>query len=195
MKRYSQQGSAHAVVVIALVLALITALGWIFYQNFIQEEPVKKETNLIVVGKNKETKSSSGIYTSTDVGTYVKSFNYPTDWHIVSGDDKCQKFEFCASPPILLLADKNDNLRLRLYGSQSSSDITIDEEALRVAGENGKVATGLKMLDDIEARKVEHTDGRTDIVFESRGGYGGIWFEKSVDNSDIETVLSSWKWF
>ncbi len=55
-KQTSQQGSAHAVVVICLVLALVTALGWIFYQNFIAKEPSKKDTELLVVKKDSDTK-------------------------------------------------------------------------------------------------------------------------------------------
>lgn len=54
-KHSNQQGSAHVVVVICLVLALVAALGWIFYQNFIYKEPVKKDTDLVVVDKKNET--------------------------------------------------------------------------------------------------------------------------------------------
>lgn len=55
MKKYStQQGSTHAVVVVCLALALLTALGWIFYQNFIYKETPKKDTDLVVVEKDNE---------------------------------------------------------------------------------------------------------------------------------------------
>lgn len=66
MKKHSQQGSAHAVVVIVLVLALLTALGWIFYQNFIHKEPVKKETDLIVVDKDKNANQGKLVITELD---------------------------------------------------------------------------------------------------------------------------------
>ncbi len=52
--KHQQQGSAHAVVVIVLVLALITALGWIFYQNFVYKAPTKKDTELVVIDKSKK---------------------------------------------------------------------------------------------------------------------------------------------
>ena len=41
MKKQTQTGSAQAVIIIGLALALLTALGWIFWQNFIlkTEEP------------------------------------------------------------------------------------------------------------------------------------------------------------
>lgn len=51
-----QKGSAHVVLVIVLVLALLTALGWIFWQNFIYKEPVRKDTDLVVVEENDATK-------------------------------------------------------------------------------------------------------------------------------------------
>lgn len=61
MKKQTQQGSAHVVITICLVLGLLTALGWIYYQNFILEEPAQKETELVVVdkSKNEEEKKNS----------------------------------------------------------------------------------------------------------------------------------------
>lgn len=40
-----QQGFAHAVLIIVLVVALLGALGYIFWQNFIKEEPSTQESN------------------------------------------------------------------------------------------------------------------------------------------------------
>ncbi|HEY1085729.1 MAG TPA: hypothetical protein VGE34_03330 [Candidatus Saccharimonadales bacterium] len=40
-----QSGSAHVVIIIVLVLALLTSLGWIFWQNFIYKEPVVTKTD------------------------------------------------------------------------------------------------------------------------------------------------------
>lgn len=47
-----QRGSAHVVIIICLVIALITALGWIFWQNFVHKEATKKDTELVVVKKH-----------------------------------------------------------------------------------------------------------------------------------------------
>lgn len=49
-KNISQRGSAHAVIIICLVLALMTALGWIFYQNFI----FRKDTGGVAVNKSQD---------------------------------------------------------------------------------------------------------------------------------------------
>ena len=39
MNKTSQQGSAHVVIIIILVGALLAALGFVFWQNFIQKQP------------------------------------------------------------------------------------------------------------------------------------------------------------
>lgn len=60
-KNLNQRGSAHVVVIICLVLALLTSLGWIFYQNFIAGDTTKKETELLVVEKDKKTTDSDTL--------------------------------------------------------------------------------------------------------------------------------------
>lgn len=52
IRKISQHGSVHSVAIIGLVLALIVALGWIFYQNFIYEEPqaTTDDTSLVETG-------------------------------------------------------------------------------------------------------------------------------------------------
>lgn len=69
-KQYHQQGSAHVVIVICLVLALLTALGWIFWQNFIHKEPVQKETEVVTVDKNQDTPSDTLSDTATTEEAY-----------------------------------------------------------------------------------------------------------------------------
>jgi len=46
-----QRGFAHAVLIICLVTALIGALGFIFWQNFINKEPVVKDEPVVVTKK------------------------------------------------------------------------------------------------------------------------------------------------
>lgn len=80
MKKYhAQKGSAHAVVVICLVLALITALGWIFWQNFIHKEPTNKQTDVVVVHKDKEIAKPKNEMTITHSGRTVV-LEYPDGW-------------------------------------------------------------------------------------------------------------------
>lgn len=48
------RGEATTVVIVVLVLIVLTALGWIFWQNFIHKETTKTETDLIIVDKSKD---------------------------------------------------------------------------------------------------------------------------------------------
>ena len=65
MKTSSQRGSAHVVVTICLVIALLFALGWIFWQNFVHKESTKKDTDVIVVDKNKADANKTDTDTSS----------------------------------------------------------------------------------------------------------------------------------
>lgn len=38
MKRIYQSGSAHVVIIVCLAVALLGALGWIFWQNFVSTD-------------------------------------------------------------------------------------------------------------------------------------------------------------
>lgn len=81
-KMYNQQGSAHVVVVVILVIVLVTALGWIFWQNFIYEEPKVIETGTTTVMQDKESdESANPLYSDNDV-----SFEYLADTWTTKND-------------------------------------------------------------------------------------------------------------
>ncbi len=77
-KRYYQQGSAHVVVSICLVLALVTALGWVFYQNFIYKDPVKTETSSSTTEKKTDTAKVAKKEACLTVERIC--FDYPDSW-------------------------------------------------------------------------------------------------------------------
>ncbi|HCR55470.1 TPA: hypothetical protein DIV49_00705 [Candidatus Saccharibacteria bacterium] len=80
MIRKNETGSAHAVVIIVLVLALITALGWIFWQNFIMKKVDTTKTELVVVDKNKNDAGNEENADNKTLSTSIFSFEYPSDW-------------------------------------------------------------------------------------------------------------------
>lgn len=55
MNKHTQNGSAHVLVTACLVVVLLFALGWIFWQNFVHKEAANKDTDTIVVDKTKTT--------------------------------------------------------------------------------------------------------------------------------------------
>lgn len=52
-----QKGSAHVVAIVVLVIALVVALGWVFYQNYLLQDDAKTDTDdSTVVTNNNQTK-------------------------------------------------------------------------------------------------------------------------------------------
>ena len=90
-KKQYQSGSAHLAVIIVLVLALIGALGFVFYQNFIQD---KGNAANVANKTSVESKGTDGLdkinensveVTATKYNTfndeaYGISFKYPEKW-------------------------------------------------------------------------------------------------------------------
>jgi len=71
----TQRGSAHAIVIILLVLALSGTLGFVFYQNFIgkkDEAPKPAQTAKVETTKVERIAFNSTIY----------AFDYPKDWTV-----------------------------------------------------------------------------------------------------------------
>lgn len=85
----SQSGSAHAIIVIILVIALLGSLGFIFWQNFVQSKntPDQNKNNQTI---NKSTENSAKTNVSNEialtesitdntVGTGL-TLKYPSNW-------------------------------------------------------------------------------------------------------------------
>lgn len=89
-KQYNQAGSVHVVVTVALVLALLGALGFIFYQNFI----VKKADSVNQTNQTKNDSTQQTGNNTTPVKTVSKKdfcteleklcFTYPEDWSVTA---------------------------------------------------------------------------------------------------------------
>lgn len=67
-----QSGFAHAILIIGLVIALIGALGFIFWQNFINKEPTVKDEPVVVT---KKEEPQAKIFSVKDYGV---EFTIPT---------------------------------------------------------------------------------------------------------------------
>lgn len=76
MKQSNQRGSIYVVVTICLVIALVFALGWIFWQNFIQKTAVQKDTDIVTVDKSPtpaKSGAASPVYTQADAMAGINS--------------------------------------------------------------------------------------------------------------------------
>lgn len=78
-KKQSQSGSAHLIVILVLVLALIGALGFVFYQNFISKTDQSKDQESSKTTNGGEIKDVTKYKTFNDE-TYGISFQYPETW-------------------------------------------------------------------------------------------------------------------
>lgn len=76
IRNYTQKGSAHVVIVIVLVAALLGALGFIFWQNFMKEKPATDQTST-----NKTETTPKLLTASFNEGFKANtSFSYPENW-------------------------------------------------------------------------------------------------------------------
>jgi len=75
-----QKGSAHVVIIVILVVALLGALGFIFWQNFINKEPAPKQTET-TQNQPKDEYAGWKTYKSTRDGYTIK---YPSDWFLIN---------------------------------------------------------------------------------------------------------------
>lgn len=78
-----QSGFAHAFLIIGLIVALIGALGFVFWQNFIYKEPVVKNEPVVVTKKDKTEEQIESVpngYTLYKDEKLGFSLAYPTEW-------------------------------------------------------------------------------------------------------------------
>lgn len=79
MKRTFQTGSAHAVIIVLLVLALLGALGFVFYQNFIQKPVDTIPTQTEESGKSVELTTQRIAF-----GSKIYAVDYPAGWTVAT---------------------------------------------------------------------------------------------------------------
>ena len=93
-KTLSQKGSSHVVIIVALVLALVGTLGFVFWQNFIHKEPVVKEAEVVKSDNQPRTNDSQkDNYTGWKAGSfkYTKlSYKLPPNWEDISDNTQFQ---------------------------------------------------------------------------------------------------------
>lgn len=210
--KLSERGSAHVWIIIILIVAIIGLLGFILWQQLAKsaatgdissDETSKVEESDADVDDQDESSNDTtyATYSSDDAGTYVKSFKYPASWHVVDDvNEICRTFDFCASPPLFLLVDEDNTVKLLFSPvpqevSDTDTDTVVAGAASEIAVDNGVIASGFTSLDGVTARKIEFAEAKkVSVVFESRGGFGYMTFFEPAGSENVETVLSSWRW-
>lgn len=84
-KQNYNRGSAHVVVIVILVIALLCALGFVFYQNFIEKKkPVESPSQTTAISQTNAKPDGSALTETTTVGysDRMVTLNYPKEWTV-----------------------------------------------------------------------------------------------------------------
>lgn len=74
-KHRSQTGSVHLVIIVILVAALFGALGFVFWQNFMQSKSSSTQDNTAIKAtSNTDSNSSNNVTASTVVGNFYSEY-------------------------------------------------------------------------------------------------------------------------
>ncbi|MCB9820160.1 hypothetical protein H6796_02585 [Candidatus Nomurabacteria bacterium] len=85
MNNHYKKGEATAVIMTVLVLVLITALGWIFYQNFIYKAPANSDSVDVVTRTDSGTGSEAKTKADGDTTGKSTYIDYRKDGRDSSG--------------------------------------------------------------------------------------------------------------
>lgn len=111
MIKTNQRGSAHAVIIVILVLALLGALGVVFYQNFIAKKPAD-------TSEKQEVAPPPTLPTARlTFGEAAYTFSYPTDWIVEGAANK-----EAVSSLTLLSRDKQIRVHVTILGEDMKFD-------------------------------------------------------------------------
>ena len=141
MKRINQRGSTEAVIMIGLAIALVFALGWIFYQNFIFDDGTKKDSDQSMVDEDNSSKhDSSNMLELSEFGMMVP-LNEKTSDVTASFEDGVYRIVSAS------LAAKCGGEHTGGFGSVSRLDPSDDGTAPSSAVANAKARV---TVDDVE---------------------------------------------
>jgi hypothetical protein len=133
-------GSASIVIIAILFLALMAALGVVFYQNFIQKpESTKQASNTSKTDNQSKTKTARIAYHSV-----IYALDYPENWKIttdkVGSDDSDSLLESSSGNVSLRFAissngvggtcDKKSELKVSYYNAQPAINTRLNGQSL-----------------------------------------------------------------
>jgi len=156
--RQSETGSAHVIVIVLLIVALLGTLGFVFYQNFIakkQDAPTKQTT----VVQTDTTATSQVAFNSA-----IYEMDHPKTWKM--SDDTTMKSLGADTASILSLENEAKTVRVLLRVSDKQVTPTCDNTSgLKVSYYNVSHQAVTKLTDEtlylVEAM-TDHTGGGYD---------------------------------
>lgn len=142
---HSQSGSAHVIVIILLILALLGALGFVFYQNFIVKQASDTQTTNDQSSEDKPEIVTSRLAFNND----IYALDHPKNWAVnikkptsaedldttrtltIAGPEKTVEVKVVIAEGGLGGAcDTNDGLKLRYYNVRQKAVTKLTKEPL-----------------------------------------------------------------
>lgn len=111
MNKHNQNGSVHVFAISLLIVALVGALGWIFWQNFLQPKPAQQPVN--------STDSSQRLSSSPKPQPEMQILS---DWNVqfvVPDDLKQAKLEVIKETGNAILEDGSKGIYVNYYATTS----------------------------------------------------------------------------
>jgi hypothetical protein len=210
-----QSGSTHVIVIVILVIALLSVLGFVFWKNFIDKKPVVKNDES---SKTKDVKSQAKdeyegwkTYTSSRDGYSIK---YPSDWLAVNETSNdgpyIRNFDPSSRPAEDPAHNKNypkDYINLRVLKTQANDGIFTGSTATEWYAKlgvstvsNGPVSYAPNSvtdysLHDMPAKKTKSvfTETDEDIFLVKNGALYNISLYPygASDNTTVKKMLAS----
>ena len=166
VKNYSQQkGSAHIVIIVLLVVALLGALGFVFWQSFMKEKDVNttETSNSVDTSKDETKPKTDGLtYRNESIGI---EFTYPKDWLKVECDNSLDRVYFGTTNEGLAIADGKST---QLCGG----------------GSDFPPQMVFSLRDDItEGLYLDYAESATDVIID------GVRAKKYVGRTDSNSIM------
>lgn len=133
-KNKYQTGSAHVIIIVILVIALIGALGFVFWNNFFKKEPAvsqKKDTPKVkdFCSAGEDTAAQNGTFCSKEIGV---KFTIPSIFvnKLVKADNY-EVSEGPLDPNIKKSAGTSENVYRATISGTDNFTLTVAQEPLR----------------------------------------------------------------
>jgi|GEM_PF-5651761 len=191
--RHTQTGSAHVVIIIVLVIAVLGALGFIFWQNFLNKPAASTTTTTTT----KTTASDTTTYKNTDLGFSV---DYPSTWKFATST---------AAPVIATLASPDITTEQKAGGvdslgydvgiqTQPKSGPTSGSQSAAILALNGNAAqyASMKYTETINSISATEYDmnGQSPYfaaIFPIGANYIELDFNYAATKADMTTTLTA----
>lgn len=172
-----QQGSAHVVIVVILVVALLSALGFIFWQNFVKQDDPKPESKSSqpVNDEPVEGKPATKTYTAK-----AYTFDYPEDW--VLEEMRWNSADPTDITPEVRTSNYEPNVGM---GLKSGAYVSVAENPTTSSPEEEKA--NLRQFNATEIKDVT-VDGAPAISY--RLDYEGIRYKTLIYNGSTTYIVT-----